>query len=213
MLAEAAGFDDGERWWEFVVEGRRDGADLFAAILEAMAEVRASVPRRGRPRESCGARPTCGRRSARRRREGHRAIAVVCGAWHAPALAVEAWPAGQGRRGAVEGLPKTKVAATWVPVDLRPALARERLRRGDRVAGLVRPPLDRPGPGRRALADPGRPAAARGAARRLVGLGDRGGPAGRGAGDAPRPAPARPVRPGRGDRAPSSASATRRRCG
>ena len=47
MLAEAAGFDDGERWWEFVVEGRRDGADLFAAILDAMAEVRAQVPARG----------------------------------------------------------------------------------------------------------------------------------------------------------------------
>ena len=44
MLAEAAGFDDGERWWEFVVESRRDGADMFAAIREAMAEVRVQVP-------------------------------------------------------------------------------------------------------------------------------------------------------------------------
>src|SRR5262245_19864552 len=35
-LAAAAGYSDGERWWEHMVEHRRDGADLFAAILEAM---------------------------------------------------------------------------------------------------------------------------------------------------------------------------------
>ncbi|QOV87326.1 DUF5682 family protein [Humisphaera borealis] len=40
-LAEAAGFDDGERWWEHVVEHRREeGVALFAAIRDAMAELR-----------------------------------------------------------------------------------------------------------------------------------------------------------------------------
>ena len=40
-------------------------------------------------------------------------VAVVCGAWHAPALA-ELGPAAPDQR-TLRGLPKVKVAATWVP--------------------------------------------------------------------------------------------------
>ncbi|MEO6811547.1 MAG: DUF5682 family protein [Isosphaeraceae bacterium] len=114
ILARAAGFDDGERWWEFVVEGRRDGEDLFAEILDAMSEVRRSVPTETDPRElqrEAHMRQTIRAAMA----EGHRSIAVVCGAWHAPALAVEDWPAAKGDAALLKGLPKVKVAATWVP--------------------------------------------------------------------------------------------------
>jgi len=114
MLAKAAGFDDGERWWEHVVEGRRDGADLFAAILEAMAEVRSTVPADGDLREL--QREAHMRQTIREaQREGHRTIAVICGAWHAPALAIEAWRPAKDDASLLKGLPKTKVAATWVP--------------------------------------------------------------------------------------------------
>jgi len=114
VLAEAAGFDDGETWWEHVVEHRRDGADLFAAILEAMAAVREELA----PPEDLRER----RREAHMRQtiraaqsEGHRTIAVVCGAWHAPALAVDRWPAAREDAALLKGLPRAKVAATWVP--------------------------------------------------------------------------------------------------
>jgi hypothetical protein len=114
VLAEAAGFGDGERWWEHVVEHRRDGADLFEAILEAMAEVRASVPATEDLHER--------RREAHMRQtiraaqaEGRSRIAVVCGAWHAPALAPDRWPLARDDAAILKGLPKTKVAATWVP--------------------------------------------------------------------------------------------------
>ena len=156
MLAEAAGFDDGERWWEFVVEGRRDGADLFAAILDAMAEVRAEVPAEDDLRElqrEAHMRQTIRAAQA----EGHATIAVVCGAWHAPALAVEAWRPAKDDAALLKGLPKTKVAATWVPWTYGRLCTRQRLRRGDRVAGLVRSPLDRPGSGRRRAGSPGSP--------------------------------------------------------
>lgn len=114
MLAEAAGFDDGERWWEFVVEGRRDGVDLFAAILEAMAEVRRSVPAEDDLREL--RREAHMRQTIRAARaEGHGPIAVVCGAWHAPALAEEGWSTAKDDAALLKGLPKVKVAATWVP--------------------------------------------------------------------------------------------------
>jgi hypothetical protein len=45
VLAQAAGYDDSERWWEHVVEHRRDGADIFAAILEAMTALRVEAER------------------------------------------------------------------------------------------------------------------------------------------------------------------------
>ncbi|HVU11397.1 MAG TPA: DUF5682 family protein, partial [Phototrophicaceae bacterium] len=43
-LAEAAGYNDSERWWEEMVEQRLNSADLFAAILEAMAALRGEIP-------------------------------------------------------------------------------------------------------------------------------------------------------------------------
>jgi hypothetical protein len=114
VLAEAAGFGDGERWWEFVVEHRRDGADLFAAIAEAMSEVRSRVPPETDRRELC--------REAHMRQtirltlsEGKTRVAVVCGAWHAPALQVGSWPSSRDDAALLKGLPRVKVAATWVP--------------------------------------------------------------------------------------------------
>src|SRR5215510_13499478 len=54
QLAAAAGYSDGERWWEHMVEHRRDGADLFAAILEAMAALRESALPADKPIEKRG---------------------------------------------------------------------------------------------------------------------------------------------------------------
>lgn len=115
QLAEAAGFDDGERWWEHVIESRRDhGAAVFAAIREAMAELRhGRDDADGDPDEPL--REAWMRRTIREAiKAGHKTIAVVCGAWHAPALDVEATPKKQDD-GLLKGLAKVKTAATWVP--------------------------------------------------------------------------------------------------
>jgi len=53
-------------------------------------------------------------------REGFERIAVVCGAWHAPALTIgdESAPAGPSEKDDAEllkGLPKVKTQATWTP--------------------------------------------------------------------------------------------------
>ncbi|PKV79978.1 DUF5682 family protein [Nocardia fluminea] len=45
---------------------------------------------------------------------GAKRLAVVCGAWHAPALAEPLGPAAPDMR-LLKGLPKTKAALTWVP--------------------------------------------------------------------------------------------------
>lgn len=111
-LAHAAGYSDGERWWEHMVEQRRDGTDMFAAILEAMTMLRAAVPDTANLREQ--QREAWMRQTIRKAEgEGFARIAVVCGAWHGPALAER----GPAKPDAVllKGLPTRKVAATWIP--------------------------------------------------------------------------------------------------
>lgn len=48
------------------------------------------------------------------RKDGARRIAVVCGAWHAPALQEPLGPAAADQR-LLKGLPKVKATLTWVP--------------------------------------------------------------------------------------------------
>ncbi len=111
-LAEAAGYSDGERWWEHLVEQRRDSEDLFAGILEAMAAVRADAPDPKDVREE--RREAWMRQTIRAaQKEGKERIAVVCGAWHGPALA--SMPPAKADAETLAGLPKAKVSATWVP--------------------------------------------------------------------------------------------------
>jgi pheromone shutdown protein TraB len=99
VLAEAAGYSDSERWWEHMVEHRRDSQDLFAAILEAMTALRQDLPPENDKTEM--QREAFMRQTIRAaEREGYQRIAVVCGAWHAPALAE--MPTSQRRRSVIE---------------------------------------------------------------------------------------------------------------
>ncbi len=112
VLATAAGHDDPERWWEDLVEARGVADEaLFEAIGEAMAALRGAEPH---DREEA-AREAAMRQAVRdARKEGHVHIAVVCGAWHAPSL-TGTFPSQAADKAILKGLPKEKVAATWVP--------------------------------------------------------------------------------------------------
>ena len=111
-IAEAAGYEDGERWWEHMVETRADEQGLFEAILEMMGALRERSPVAEDPEDLL--REAYMRRTIRAAQgEGYNTIAVVCGAWHAPALAVMPDAAADAER--LKGLPTTKVTATWVP--------------------------------------------------------------------------------------------------
>jgi hypothetical protein len=110
-LAAAAGYSDGERWWEKMVEQRRDQHELFDAILEAMSALREEESVLD-PREAL--REAWMRQSIRAAlQEGHQRIAVVCGAWHGPALRSLANAKADAQL--LKGLPKTKTAATLTP--------------------------------------------------------------------------------------------------
>ena len=112
LLAEAAGYSDSERWWEHLVEQQPDGHEMFEGIAEAMCALREESPAVRDQIEE--AREAYMRQTIRAaQREGFAKIAVVCGAWHAPALADT--PSAKSDKAILDGLPKTKVAATWIP--------------------------------------------------------------------------------------------------
>ena len=111
-LAAAAGDPDPERWWDDVIEHRGDGVPAFEAVAEAMVAVRGGWE---------AASTTEAQREAFMRQtlrkaiaEGHERIAVVCGAWHVPALSTPL-PAATIDARTLRGLPKAKVGVSWVP--------------------------------------------------------------------------------------------------
>jgi hypothetical protein len=116
LLAEAAGFADPERFWDAQVEQRASAEGLFDAIQEAMTAVRAAVGS-GRIRRHEAPREAHMRQGIRKaEKEGFQRIAVVCGAWHVPALAELGGPRGaKADQELLKGLPKIKVASTWIP--------------------------------------------------------------------------------------------------
>lgn len=114
VLARAAGYGDTERWWNDAVEQRGDGEPSpFPAIQEAMAAVRAETG----PGDVHTERREAHMRQVLRAtlRAGHHRVAVVCGAWHAPALHETARHTVKADTALLKGLPRAKVAATWMP--------------------------------------------------------------------------------------------------
>jgi hypothetical protein len=109
-LAAAAGYDDPERWWEDVVE-HVPGPAVFAALAEAIGFLRAED---AEPDPRDAVREAYMRKVLRRTiKDGYQRIAVVCGAWHVPALAH--FPAAAADDRLLRGLPKLKATLTWVP--------------------------------------------------------------------------------------------------
>ncbi|MEV5530259.1 DUF5682 family protein [Streptomyces prunicolor] len=116
VLAETAGYDDPERWWEDVVEhrgvGERDAFAPFTALEEAMGALRETYGAGGHERDLV--REAYMRLQVRAaQREFADDVAVVCGAWHVPALRQKAGVAAD--RALLKGLPKVKADLTWVP--------------------------------------------------------------------------------------------------
>jgi hypothetical protein len=112
QLAQAAGFSDFETWWDHLVEQRHDSLELFAAIEEMMSVARQSLQEPLSQREA--QREAHMRQMIRAaQKQGYERIAVVCGAWHVPAL--RDMPTAKHDKDVLSDLPKAKVAATWTP--------------------------------------------------------------------------------------------------
>lgn len=111
-LAEVAGYQDGESWWNQLVEEHEHAPEIFGAIELAMTTLRAVAgededlheqQREAHMRLAC----------SKALNETAGPVAAVVGAWHVPALKSGAKAADD--RALLRGLPKTKVTVTWVP--------------------------------------------------------------------------------------------------
>ncbi|WP_043340834.1 DUF5682 family protein, partial [Comamonas sp. B-9] len=119
-LAHAAGFEDGESWWNRLVEERGDSEALFSSINEAMTAVRSELGGEGEAWRGPHYVLREAQREAHMRqcireavKAGYQRIAVVCGAWHVPAL--QQSTTAKADSAVLKGLPKAKVLATWAP--------------------------------------------------------------------------------------------------
>lgn len=111
-LAEATGYTDGESWWEATIEHRKDNTDIFQAVKEAVTALRKELPNRTSLREQL--REAWMRKIIRTaQKENWECIAVICGAWHVPAL--ESMPKVKEDNELLKGLPKVKIECTWIP--------------------------------------------------------------------------------------------------
>ncbi|WKR22835.1 DUF5682 family protein [Actinomyces israelii] len=110
-LARLAGYEDPEAWWEDAVELRMD-ADPFDPLADAIGMLREAAPETDPWTLRREAHMRRVLRAARRR--GHERVAVVCGAWHAPALKGRP-PTVKSDNALLSGLPKVRARLTWVP--------------------------------------------------------------------------------------------------
>jgi hypothetical protein len=106
-LAHAAGYSDSEQWWEHQFEQRKDPKDIFEAVMKAIQTLREDFPNKD-PREAFM------RKMIRQaQKEDFQRIAVVCGAWHAPALVGKHSQKEDDKL--LRSLPKVKTNVTWIP--------------------------------------------------------------------------------------------------
>jgi hypothetical protein len=128
MLAAAAGESDGETWWNGLVEQNARSRDVFPAIADAMTAVRSAFeegeqklpPYEALREELREAHMRLAIRAALQESDGQ--IAVVCGAWHVPALQRDI--SAKSDRDKLKGIERRKTASTWVPwTDTRLAAA------------------------------------------------------------------------------------------
>ncbi|WP_221391086.1 DUF5682 family protein [Dyadobacter sp. NIV53] len=111
-LAEIAGFEDAEEWWEHQFEITHHPAEVFEAIAESMTALRNHLPKKTDNTESI--REAFMRKAIRTaQKEMYAKIVVICGAWHVPALSQ--MPKQKDDEALLKNLPKTKVETSWIP--------------------------------------------------------------------------------------------------
>ncbi len=113
-IATLAGYTDPERWWDALLERRSDDTAIFPTVVELMTALRddKSKPETFETllREAWMRQTIRGAQKA-----GYQHIAVICGAWHTPALAALEQIKASADAALLKGLKKVKTEATWIP--------------------------------------------------------------------------------------------------
>ena len=134
LVAELAGYGDSESWWDATLERSTEGGvATFAAILRVVGELRSAFPEASNDENE--QREAFMRGEIRKAlKENFARIAVVVGAWHAPAVQDTPSRRAAADKAVLRGLPKVKVSQAWVPWSF-PRLARS----GGYGAGVTSP--------------------------------------------------------------------------
>lgn len=120
LLAEQAGYQDSERFWEHLVEQQPHAGQMFTAISDAMAALRDHLLSQQPENYTSEDQLLEQYREAYMRKvikqaekQGYQNIVVICGAWHAPVLA-DIKTQNKTDTALLKGLPKVKVDAAWI---------------------------------------------------------------------------------------------------
>ncbi len=113
-IAELAGYDDRERWWEATFEQNTAGQEIFSSILALMRTLRTES---GRRESDENLRREAYMRKVIRKaiKDGFERIAIVCGAWHAPVLADIARYKTTSDNALLKGITRKKIKTSWIP--------------------------------------------------------------------------------------------------
>jgi len=113
-----AGYEEGEGWWNALIEQGAPAAGIFAGIERLMTELRERADSAADPSEAAAA--TEARREAHMRlaiadavRKHDGPVCAITGAWHVPALRRRVSAADD--RALLRGIDKAKAALTYVP--------------------------------------------------------------------------------------------------
>lgn len=110
-LAAAAGYEDGESWWADIIEQNPRPGPIFAAIADAMTTLRDGEGALAPFEAKREAHMRLEIAAARKEFDGP--IAVVCGAWHVPAL--RAAHTLKNDQALIKGIARRKSTMTWAP--------------------------------------------------------------------------------------------------
>jgi hypothetical protein len=113
-MARLAGYGDSERWWEATFEQPAHDIDVFETIISLNTALRDELGRIERPMNRL--REAYMRKQLRKAiKDGFKNIAVVCGAWHTPALHYLDRFKQKDDNALLKGRKKRKTIATWIP--------------------------------------------------------------------------------------------------
>ena len=114
QVAQLAGYSDSERWWEHTFEQIREDEDVFKGLLDLMVEVRDQL-QRTESKETLLREAWMRQVIRTEASKNYQRIAIVCGAWHIPALLNWHKIVAKQDKLLLTGLPKVKIAGTWIP--------------------------------------------------------------------------------------------------
>jgi hypothetical protein len=113
QLAHLAGYDDFEPWWNRLIEENRTPGQAFEAIAACMQALREGQTE---PSVHTRTREAWMRTTLRNLDGRYPRVAVVCGAWHLPAIDRSRWAAEhKADKQLIKACTKAKIEGVWVP--------------------------------------------------------------------------------------------------